>query len=74
MLVRPAVMFGPDDAFLTTILELLRRLPIYPLFGHGLTRLQPAYVEDVAEAIASPAAERKTANDLRVRRSSRLFV
>ena len=51
-LIRPAVMFGPGDAFLTTILKLLRRLPIYPMFGRGLTRLQPAYVEDVAEAIA----------------------
>ena len=51
LLIRPAVMFGPDDAFLTTILKLLRQLPIYPMFGHGLTRLQPAYVEDVAEAI-----------------------
>ena len=44
-------MFGPDDAFLTTILRLLRQLPIYPMFGRGLTRLEPAYVEDVAEAI-----------------------
>ena len=44
-------MFGPNDAFLTTILKLLRQLPIYPMFGRGLTRLQPAYVEDVAEAI-----------------------
>jgi len=52
LLIRPAVMFGQDDAFLTTILKLLRRLPIYPMFGRGLTRLQPAYVEDVAEAIA----------------------
>src|SRR6202795_647430 len=52
LFVRPAVMFGPDDAFLTTILRLLRQLPIYPMFGRGLTRLQPAYVEDVAEAIA----------------------
>ena len=50
-LIRPAVMFGPDDAFLTTILKLLGRLPIYPMFGRGLTRLQPAYVDDVAEAI-----------------------
>ncbi len=49
--VRPAVMFGPDDAFLTTILNLLRQLPIYPMFGRGLTRFQPAYVEDVAEAV-----------------------
>jgi NADH dehydrogenase len=51
IVVRPAVMFGPDDAFLTTILSLLRRLPIYPMFGSGMTRLQPASVEDVAEAI-----------------------
>ncbi len=51
LFVRPAVMFGPDDAFLTTILKLLRQLPVYPMFGRGLTRLQPAYVEDVAEAI-----------------------
>ncbi|MGY3363254.1 uncharacterized protein YbjT (DUF2867 family) [Bradyrhizobium sp. GM2.4] len=51
-IVRPAVMFGPDDAFLNTILKLLRRLPIYPMFGRGRTRLQPAYVEDVAEAFA----------------------
>jgi len=52
LLIRPAVMFGPDDAFLTTILKLLRRLPFYPMFGRGLTRMQPAYVEDVAEAIS----------------------
>src|SRR5713226_215045 len=52
LFVRPAVIFGPDDAFLTTILKLLRQLPIYPMFGRGRTRLQPAYVEDVAEAVA----------------------
>jgi uncharacterized protein YbjT (DUF2867 family) len=51
-LIRPAVMFGPDDAFLTTMIGLLRRLPIFPMFGRGRTRLQPASVDDVAEAIA----------------------
>lgn len=56
--MRPSVMFGPDDAFLTTILRLLRRLPVYPLFGRGATRLQPVHVEDVAEAIAR-AVERE---------------
>jgi uncharacterized protein YbjT (DUF2867 family) len=53
VLIRPAVMFGPDDAFLTTVLNLLRRLPVYPMFGGGVTRLQPVYVEDVAEAVAT---------------------
>src|SRR6266446_8296165 len=52
LLIRPAVMFGLDDAFLTTILKLLRQLPVYPMFGRGRTRVQPAYVEDVAEAVA----------------------
>jgi uncharacterized protein YbjT (DUF2867 family) len=52
VVIRPAVMFAPDDAFLTTILGLLRTLPVYPLFGDGRTRLQPVYVDDVAAAIA----------------------
>jgi len=52
IIIRPAVMFGPDDAFLNTLVRLLERLPAYPMFGRGLTRLQPVYVEDVAEAIA----------------------
>lgn len=50
-LVRPAVMFCPNDAFLNTILRLLRRLPAYPMFGRGGTRLQPVHAEDVAEAM-----------------------
>jgi uncharacterized protein YbjT (DUF2867 family) len=52
VVIRPAVMFGAGDAFLTTILGLLRTLPAYPLFGNGRTRLQPVYVDDVAAAIA----------------------
>ena len=51
-LIRPAVMFGPEDAFLVPLLSMLRRLPVFPLFGSGETRLQPAHVEDVAEAVA----------------------
>jgi uncharacterized protein YbjT (DUF2867 family) len=52
VVIRSAVMFAPDDAFLTKILGLLRTLPAYPLFGDGRTRLQPVYVGDVAAAIA----------------------
>ena len=44
--IRPAVLFGLDDRFLNTLIKLLRRLPIYPMFGRGETRLQPADVED----------------------------
>ena len=50
-LIRPAVMFGPGDPVLTPLLAMLRRTPVFPMFGSGSTRLQPAYVEDVAEAV-----------------------
>jgi len=52
ILIRPAVMFGPDDAFLNAILRLFKWLPFFPMFGNGQMRLQPVYVEDVGQAIA----------------------
>ena len=52
ILIRPAVMFGPNDAFLTPILKLLKRLPLFRIFGNGQMRLQLVYVEDVGQAIA----------------------
>jgi len=59
VIIRAAVMFAPDDAFLTTILKLLRSLPAYPMFGDGRTRLQPAYADDVAAAIAEVVRQSK---------------
>src|SRR5204863_3551928 len=59
-LIRPAVMFGPDDAFLNMILKLLRQLPAYPMFGDGATKLQPAYVEDAGNAIARAVEREET--------------
>ena len=50
---RPCVMIGAGDAFLTTLTGLVRRLPVFPLFGDGSTRLQPVFVGDVAEAAAA---------------------
>jgi NADH dehydrogenase len=52
VIVRPAVMFGPDGGFITTVLDLMRKLPAYPMFGRGQTQMQPVAVDDVAEAIA----------------------
>lgn len=50
VVLRPSVMFGPDDAFLGT-LQRISRLPVVPLFGDGNTRLQPVHVDDVAAAV-----------------------
>jgi len=55
-IVRSAVMVGPDDAFLTPLIDLLRRFPVFPMFGRGRTRLQPVHVEDVAQGIACALA------------------
>jgi uncharacterized protein YbjT (DUF2867 family) len=52
-IVRPGTMFGPGDALFGTLAELARLLPILPLIGAGHTRLQPVFVEDVAEAVVT---------------------
>lgn len=54
VMVRPSVMVGRDDALLSS-LESMTRFPVIPLFGKGDSRLQPAWVEDVAGAIAALA-------------------
>ena len=51
VILRPSVLFGHNDAFLRTLLNLIDYLPIVPLFGSGSTKLQPVHVEDVAEAV-----------------------
>lgn len=53
--LRPSVIFGPRDAFLST-LRGVTRLPVVPLFGRGDTRLQPVFAADVAEAVAAALA------------------
>ena len=51
-LIRPSLMFGRGDTFVDPVARMLSHLPVFPLFGRGQTQLQPAHVEDVAEAIA----------------------
>lgn len=52
VVVRPGAMFGPGDALFAGLADIVRVLPVVPLIGGGRTRVQPVYVEDVAEAIA----------------------
>jgi uncharacterized protein YbjT (DUF2867 family) len=60
-IVRPSAMFGPGDALFGTLAHLARLLPVLPLIGGGRTRLQPVFVEDVAEAITRILADPATA-------------
>lgn len=52
VVLRPSIMFGPEDSFFNRFASLARMLPVLPLVGGGETRFQPAFVGDVAEAIA----------------------
>lgn len=56
-ILRPAVLFGDEDILVNNIAWSLRRFPIVPIFGDGRYRLQPIYVDDLAElAVESGAA------------------
>lgn len=50
-ILRPSVVFGPEDDFFNRFGAMTRYLPALPLIG-GKTKLQPVYVGDVAEAVA----------------------
>ncbi len=52
VIMRPSIMFGPEDDFFNRFAALARISPFLPLVGGGKTRFQPVFVGDVAAAIA----------------------
>jgi uncharacterized protein YbjT (DUF2867 family) len=58
-ILRPSVVFGPEDQFTNRFAALARMSPALPLIGGGLTKMQPVYVGDVANAVAD-AVDGKT--------------
>ncbi|WP_395677894.1 complex I NDUFA9 subunit family protein [Inquilinus sp.] len=52
-ILRPSVIFGPEDGFFNLFAGLARTAPFLPLFGGGTTKFQPVYVQDVAAAIVA---------------------
>ena len=52
MILRPSIVFGPEDGFFNRFASLARMLPVLPLIGGGETRFQPVFVGDVAEVVA----------------------
>lgn len=53
VILRPSILFGPDDDFFNRFAALARISPVLPLIGSGHTRFQPVYVHDVAEAVVA---------------------
>src|SRR6185295_17566275 len=58
-IMRPSVVFGPEDQFTNRFAALARMSPVLPLIGGGETKMQPVFVGDVATAIAD-AVDGKT--------------
>jgi NADH dehydrogenase len=58
-IMRPSIVFGPEDQFTNRFAALARMSPMLPLIGGGMTKLQPVYVGDVATAVAD-AVDGKT--------------
>jgi len=48
-ILRPTVLFGKEDILINNIAWMLRRFPVFGVFGDGEYRLQPIYVDDLAK-------------------------
>jgi NADH dehydrogenase len=56
VILRPSIIFGPEDSFFNKFAGMARFLPALPLVGGGHTRFQPVYVGDVGKTLAIAAA------------------
>ena len=62
-ILRPSIIFGPEDGLITRFAEMARLTPVLPVIGGG-SRFQPAYVGDVAEAVANALENPATAGKI----------
>jgi NADH dehydrogenase len=53
VILRPSIIFGPEDGFFNKFAEMARFAPALPLVGGGHTKFQPVFVGDVAHAIVA---------------------
>jgi NADH dehydrogenase len=60
VILRPSIVFGPEDGFFNRFADLARFLPALPLIGGGKTLFQPVFVGDVAAAIVKTLEDEST--------------
>jgi NADH dehydrogenase len=61
VILRPSIVFGPEDSFFNRFAALAQFAPALPLIGGGHTKFQPVYVGDVADAIMTALDDPATA-------------
>lgn len=59
-IVRPTLVYGKEDILVNNIAWLIRKVPVFPLFGSGEYRLQPVYVGDLAAIAVACARDSKS--------------
>ena len=60
-ILRPSIVFGPEDNFFNRFARMSQLSPVLPLIGGGRTRFQPVYVGDVADAVVAALGRPETA-------------
>lgn len=60
-ILRPAVLFGKEDVLINNIAWVLRRLPVFGVFGDGRYRIQPIHVDDLAALAVEQGKVRENA-------------
>ncbi len=58
-ILRPSIVFGPEDKFFNRFAEMATTMPFLPLIGGGKTKFQPVFVGDVADAIVAALGKRE---------------
>ncbi len=58
-IVRPAVLFGPEDILINNIAWTLRRFPLFGMFGDGSYHIQPIHVDDLAALMVEQGKSRE---------------
>jgi len=56
-IVRPTLVFGKEDILVNNIAWLIRKFPVFPIFGSGQYKVQPVFVEDLARIAVASAGE-----------------
>ena len=64
VILRPSVIFGPEDKFFNQFASIAEFFPVFPLIGGGLTYFQPIYVGDIAKAIMAVLEKEEINNNI----------
>ena len=63
-ILRPSVIYGPGDGFISLLTKMINRSPITPVIGDGRYRLQPVFINDVTEALMQSISNESVKNTI----------